>query len=405
MPRQLEHVSSSLVIPAIELVAAHGLDALTLRPLAEKANMSLATVTKLVGSKSELVRMLINEARVLDGNVKVPFERSVAASRSMSGEDLAELCDLVLETQATEAPRVTIFLCEMLLAAANDPVIAEALEPWIDDQIRFWWGVAGLATNCDAHILSRAMLGLSIDEMAHGSALEQLSPYRRLRRLALRRLCHGPIVRDNDAMSSALFDHCFDALGDVDDPLRIDKGMPAFTDGKAERFAIAAAKILVELGAGAVTHRSVAAAANTATSTLAYHCRTREDLIRGAMVQIIRELKQSFKIAALGESTQVGLNSGYDITRSTFALALEASRNPLYLGTAADMRRKRGINYRAYLNQLLPDDRKIDALGAQTLSIVSMGTAILNGGKGAERAAAASRSIIDALLAAENVTV
>lgn len=390
-----------MVSPAFELVAAYGLDGLTLRPLAEKAGMSLATVTNLVGQKAGLLRVLADAANAVDSDVKAPFARLIARSAPLTGSDLAELCDSILEAQVTRKPRVTVLLGEMLLAAGRNESIATALMPWIEDQTRFWMAVASCAAGRDPAVVAPALLGLAIDEMAHGSALNGLEPYRRLRRLVLRRLCEGPIVREDDAVASALFDRCFEALGGVDDPIQIDKGARKLTDSKAERFAAAAAKILVDRGAGAVTHRSVAAAANTATSTLAYHYRTREDLIRGAMIQIIRQLKQSLNAVAPQESAHVGLTSGYDITRSTFALALEASRNPLYLGTAADMRRKRGINYRAYLNQRLPDARRIDALGAQTLSIVAMGTALLHGGAGAAQAAAESRSVVTALLAAE----
>lgn len=399
MSRISEQRFSDLAKPAFEMVARQGLDTLTLRPLAQNAGMSLSSMANRIGHKSQLIRQLIGEAQQIDAAMKQPV--LAGAGASLTAAELAEICDLALEHQQS-APWLAVFFGEIIQASASDGDAAEALTPWLADQLAFWQAlVQKLATGetgLDAELLAKALLGYSIDETAHGCALNGLPAYRRLRRLCLGRLCQGRFTSPQSHRHGALFQLLVEELGRIDDPIAIIKPSKVAIDRKADRYAAAAGHILVHQGAGAVTHRSVAALAGVAASTLSYHFKTREDLISGAMARIIQRLRAGIS-GAPDEFAVGGVNPpGYEIARSTFTLALEASRRPVFLASAADMRRRRGENLLPFVNQRLALDQRIDALGAQTLAVVSIGTMVEHSRKGADAAAAASQAMLNELL-------
>jgi AcrR family transcriptional regulator len=398
MARTSVHNFSSLVQPAFEIVAAHGLDMLTLRPLAQGAGVGLTTITNLVGTKSGLIKQLLAEARRQDYQARAPFRAMFAQAVTLTPPELAELCDFVLENLALSSSTVTVFLCEAIQAAAYDDEIDAALQPWLKDQEDFWYQLTRLSQTPGRDLLAKALMAYSIDEMAHGCALNGLSAYRRLRRLCLIRLCAMGFGEAPGGFQATLFDHLFDELGLIEDTIAIDKDSPAPRDIQIEGFAEAAARILVHKGAGAVTHRAVAAEAGVAGSTLAYHFKTREDLIKGAMVHIIRRLKNSLYNNGTNTPERSPSQSAYEIAKSTYALALEASRRPVFLSSAADMRRKRGINLKNVVNAERPENQKIDMLTAQTLSVVSIGAVILNSAKGIAPAVEASYALMRRLM-------
>lgn len=317
--------------------------------------------------------------------------------------ELAEICDLSLDILSQTDPMVTVFFCEVLLAAATDPDIVDALAPWLEDQLTFWRYLTsklddtGLKDDT-SEVLAQALVGLSIDEMAHGAALGSLPEYLRMRRMAIGCLCNGKISDFSSHSNGKIFQYLFEALGAVDDPIAIDKGKHEIWDNKLVIYSATAAHLLVNKGAGAVTYRAVAELAGVATSTLAYHFKTRESLIKGAMVYIIRHLKGEFPEDILNMAGLSPMDAVYEISRSTFALALQARRDPLFLGSAADMRRKRGINFKPYLNARLEPHGGVSDLGAQTLAIVSIGTIMGHAHQGIDKARQASQILIEKLI-------
>ena len=70
------------------------------------------------------------------------------------------------------------------------------------------------------------------------------------------------------------------------------------------------------------------------------------------------------------------------------------------LASAADMRRKRGINLVHALNADLPADRQIDACGAQVLAVAATGLMMAQAAQGVDAASRASNALVGRLLAA-----
>jgi len=394
-----QHGIASLLETALAIVADGGLSKLSFRALAQAASVSVSSLTNLAGTKAQLLETLIDEARRQDHALCMPVLELASAGIALSGEDLAELADLQLETWAQTAPQAQVFWSELIQASATQPAIARAIAPWVAEQRAFWVRLSGAAPQDHAALRAQALFAFSIDERAHGAALQPIPAYRRLRRLCLLRLCNLDFADRGRDAQRAMFGHLVAQLGDLDDHVRIDPEDAATAGIKDIGLAVVAARVLVCEGASELTHRTVAARANVPTSTLAYHFRTREDLLKGAMQAIILSLKNALFVRDADPLFGDGEAPGYLIARSTFALALEAGRTSHLVASAADMRRKRGVNLVHHLNAALPRDRQVDALGAQVLSIAAAGQMMVDASCGTRIAAQASNLLIERLLA------
>lgn len=380
----------------MEIVAETGLNGLSLRCLAQRIEISVSSITNIAGSKAQLLNGLISEARLRDAAVRSTILMLAAQSAPLSTQGLAELADLALEQGALAEPNLQVFFCELIQASASQPEFRQALNGWIDDQRAFWQQLSAATGRADSELVGDGLFALSVDERAHATALQGNSAYRRLRRIGLCRLCNLDFSGRGDSNDQIVFEHLVNQLGDVNDKIGIDRGDVIPNDAKFLAFARAAAFILVFEGAGALTHRAVAARAQVPNSTLAYHFPTREDLVKSAIAFIIMRLKRSVFEPDQSEPTDNLV--GYEIARSTFTLALEASRAPQYLGSAADMRRKRGENLVSLLNAQRPVGSAVDELGAQVLSVVSIGAALAEAQHGVEQAMHKSAELMHRLL-------
>lgn len=390
---------SDLIPAALDIVSEQGFHALTLRPLAERTGMTLSVLTNMVGHKRQLLSDLIDHVRQADAAFRAPFLEHADVLPPLAPSEFAEFCDWFLDSQARNNKPVTLFFCEALLASANDPEIAGDLAPWIGDHLRFWQTLAQKAIHADKALLAEALAGFSIDEAAHAISLNGLAAYARLRRLCLLRLCEGRLTDPRRHCHNGLFPALVEDLDAIDDPIRIDKGDAHIWEDKTFRCAAAAGYLMVHSGVQALTHRAVAETAGVPSSTLAYHFKTREDLIKGAMVFLIHKLLGAARGTPVAVPNLPEADIAYEISRSTFMLAIEAWRNSVFLASAADMRRKRGINLQPRLNSELDVGRSIDGLGAQAVAIVSIGTIILHSPQGLDDGKIASNSLIQRLLA------
>ncbi len=401
MGRTAQHSLASLLDPAVALVAESGLSRLSFRSLAQAAGIGVSSITHLASTKAQLIAGLIDEARLRDRDLCATVLRLAHASAPLSAEGLAELADLQLDTWAQTAPQAQVFWSELIQAAATQADLAQALDPWIADQRAFWATLCAATGAADAGSQAQALFGLSIDERAHSTALQPIPAYRRLRRLGLLRLCRRDFAGRTAQSPVALFDHCVAQLDDQTDDLRIDKEDAAAIDVRQIELAVMAARVLASDGASELTHRAVAARAGVPPSTLAYHFRTREDLLKGAMQAIILGLKNTIFVPDAAPLFAAEEAPGHLIARSTFALAIEASRMPHLVASAADMRRKRGVNLVHHLNASLPGDRQVDALGAQVLSVLISGTMLVEARHGREYAEQVSGALLEQLIATE----
>jgi len=395
-----QNTIETLYASALAIVAECGLSGLSLRSLAESSRIGVSSITNAAGTKAELLGHLVEMASRNDAVLTAQILGLATRCAPLSPVDLAEFADLALESGLQNGNNLSVFWSELIQASATDADIARALSPWIDGQRGFWMQLSALCPQQNAPLIGEALYTLSVDETAHGLALQAVPAYRRLRRLCLVRLCALDFSGRTEQSQMPLFDHLVAQLGEVSDSVRIDREPIAPFDKRTLIFADAAAHILVFEGAGAVTHRAVAARAHVATSTLSYHFRSREDLLKGAMAFIIQRLKHSLFEPESEQRIENSDDPGYSIARSTYTLALEASRSPQYVGSAADMRRKRGVNLVRQINAQRPAGPHIDALGAQTLALAGIGAILANAYCGVEAATQRSANLVGRLLLA-----
>lgn len=356
---------------AMTLAAAHGLKGLSLRPLAEQLGTTVSALSHRFGRKDALVARLIDAALEADAAFFDIWRARIGALDVRGGALLAHLADAVLADLAGPERLRTQFFCELLQGAPAHPEIAAPLAAWRVLRLGFWRTVAAPLERPE---LGDVLHAFSTDEAAHGLAIGDIAAYRWLRRINLQRLCCGlvPPAGATDLREFAVF-HA--ALGDLlDGPGRYRSPVLNAFQAKAARHV---SELIVAEGADAVTHRAVAARADVASSTLAYHFPRQEELLKAGIEDII--VRTQGRIDAPQTSEPEFEFSSVEIARATFAVALAATRMPSLAPFAADMRRRRGENYLIRLNRQVTSESPFDPLSAQALAMTGIGQLILDG--------------------------
>lgn len=392
-PRHLPE-TSEILEHALCLVGENGLDALTLRPLAQSLGVSVSSLTHRFGSKEALLAQLIDAARAAEAATLAQWRVRLSGAGTFSPDALAESLDLILCDLATTHARRSLFYCELIQISGPQPDLWPLIAPWADERKAFWDELAARACPQPTYALGAMLHAYVTDELAHALALERFADYSRLRRLGLKRLCGGLHSVGGANGDQLLADYCIAALGEMPGDIAVDHNAPP-PKGVAARLVGHISDLIVGEGAGAVTHRAVAARAGVASSTLAYHFRTQEDLIRAGMEDIIRRMTRDLRGFIAGDEGRMPKSySAVEIARATFAIALWATRRPTMLACAADMRRLRGINLHKILVRHLPS---LDPLAAQAMSVTGIGQLMLTGHAGREAATQTNMATVNAL--------
>jgi AcrR family transcriptional regulator len=356
---------------AMTLVATNGMKGLSLRPLADQLGTTVSALSHRFGLKDALIDALIDAASAEDGVFLDIWSGRIRDLEPRDGALIADLAGAILDDMAGPEALRTLFYCELLQGAASRPAIGTAIAGWQARRRTFWQMLAEPLGRPD---LGDALHAFATDEAAHGLSLGDLAAYRWLRRLGLRRLCRGliPAAPSPDMREFGVF---HGALGDLlGDPGRY--RAPPMSDLQTRAARHISALIIAE-GADAVTHRAIAARAGLANSTLAYHFPRQEDLLKAGLNDIIARTQGVVDAAALpADEADYGLSS-VEIARATFAVALAATRMPDLKAFAADMRRRRGENYRIRINQGAAGE-PFDLLSAQALAIAGIGQIMLD---------------------------
>ncbi|MDC7675878.1 TetR family transcriptional regulator [Asticcacaulis machinosus] len=393
---------TDILKPALDMVAEEGLGALTLRPLAQRTNTSVSALTYHFGVKDDLLRHLISTARTEDLAFFDGWHRRLEEVPCLSPLNMADVIETILSDMVTRHQRRTLFFSELVQASAHQPGVDIMLLPWLGDRLKFWRDLtARLSPSADID-MAEMLHAYAIDETVHALALEALPAYRWLRRLTLRRLFTGFVSAELAAGDADLFRVFYDEIGQLPDAFGVDHEAAVLND-KQSAIVGHISELIVSAGIESVTHRAVAGRAGVAASTLAYHFRTQEDLVRAGLEDIIRRLQAEVSDLTADGGRQAFVRevsnrpySSIEIARATFAVALSATRRPQLLACAADMRRRRGINLHKVLKAEFPDPR-FDPLAAQALSVAAIGQIVLSGSKGHVEASRDAAAMIEAL--------
>jgi AcrR family transcriptional regulator len=348
---------------ALRLVDTDGLKGLSLRPLAEQLGTTAPALIRRYGSKDELLTLLVEAAVAEEGVFLDGWLARIRALDVRDGERMVEIAEAMMSDLAGPEAARARFYCELLLAAATRPEIAESVAAWSARRLAFW---TDATQGLDLAEAGEILHAYSVGEAGYGLALGDMAAYRWLRRLNLRRLCCGLIPADGarDLREFAIFSA---ALGEL---LEGQPESAPMTEWQAGAVGYISEVIIAE-GADAVTHRAIAARAGLANSTLAYHFPRQEDLLRAGLDDVVARVRSASGTIASEAPPEFYLTS-IQSARATFALSLVTQRMPSLKAVAADLRRRRGENYVGYLERQLGEP-VFDALSSQAMSLTGLG--------------------------------
>jgi AcrR family transcriptional regulator len=372
---------SDLLAAACGIVAQNGWAGLALRPLAESLDVSVTVLSNHYGTRADVVAAVCRAAHGEEQRIFTGWRATLAKLDTLSPALAAELADTIVQELAVRHRDFSLLFMEILQSAGWDEALRIAFSPWLDERMRFWALLGARAGLPPALTDSGWLGGYFVDELAFSISLDQQPAYRMLRRLCLRRLFCGISAAATGAEDDTMFAALFDQLEYREGEIAVGHGVDVSNDwqGQAAR---ACAIALTERGVGALTHRAIAAEAGVPHTTLIYRFATQQDLVVAGLEFIISHVLRAVDegelsgdlTAAPGRMNSFG-DDGLDVGRATFALAIAAARMPKLVPSAADMRRRRGINLVKILRRISPALPGIDMLAAQIASVGLIGYA------------------------------
>jgi AcrR family transcriptional regulator len=319
-----------LLAHAFAMIGEMALGEVTLRPLAERAGVSVATINHHFGNKQAVLCALV--------------EASIQQEASFAARWTERLCRLGSDKHPANA-HVVSALFDDWLAANRKPLLVLLDLLRAPDLIGD--GPACLASwlACMGPFWSRAMFGKpEFAEVAFGYAIDEagfaIGAGSNPSFVALRRLCLESLVtRYAYGQTAPKSDqHMFDLLVEE---LRPEAVPESFLHGSKRRRMIVeqAAEMLTAPRQETISHRSVAARCGISAATIVYQFGSTEDLIAAGLYALIEKFRRG--IDGLGPSLATPLA---DLVRATGIIALAAARMPALSPHALDMRRRRGEN-------------------------------------------------------------
>lgn len=366
--------SSSTAVPTADARIVHAgfamvgeaaVGRLTLRPLARRAGVSVATVLHHFPGRDGVLLGLAGQAIAAE---RAFHQRWLALASQTPRPDAAArrlLADLAFQDWIMCNRLAIMLLVDLLHARARAAACPAAIDVWVAEAEDFWstmmFGVA-----CHG----RAALGFVLDEAVYAFGAWPNMRYRALRAACFERFIthlspHGP------PGSNCLVDALVRGLQPpASAPLPPGKAQQR----KAQQIADAAADRLLADGVDGVTHRAVAVAAGVPPATVVYHFGSRDTLISAGLYAVIA------RFHAQRASPQAGQPAHSDmLVQATSLIALASARQPALVPHAIDMRRRRGenISMETLAASGFPVAADDDRLTAQAIAIAFFGMRLI----------------------------
>ncbi|WP_206244379.1 TetR family transcriptional regulator [Novosphingobium terrae] len=355
-----------IIAAALELIAAHGLTELTLRPLAEAVGMSLNALTQAMGSKEQLVAQVVASAMEQDERFREGWLERLRAMAPVAPGLRAVLAQTILDDWVVKHRPLACLLIDLVQEAGRQEGCPDALGVWLDAAALFWAEVLfGDPRQADA------ALGYMLDEAGFSLFAHADPAYRMLRALCLHRFTGGIYPQpDEDIGSGRHLEQWIAAL----EP---DQTYPDTPDpSKRGAIAAQAGRLIVTHGLEALTHRSAAKAAGVPASTVVYHFGTRDALMVAALHAVVTNFRHGLA-DNFGQPHPFHANyaHSHDLVRATSIIAIAAARHPGLAHHALDMRRRRGENIVTSVlwDMGLPEGRVADRTTSQVVSVSLFG--------------------------------
>ena len=360
-----------LLDAALAIVAEEGLGGLTLRPLAKRIGVSVASFSRQIGSKDQLLDHLIGLATRADEAELAPPLNVLTAFGTLPRETLIDITEDVLRMRCGPGRPRAHFKCELVQAAAFNPRLRPALAAWIAVDHHFF---QILADRCEPPVsfdLAGALCAFAIDDAARALTMDDFDAYHWLRREGIKRLWHD-LFAGKPTPTNPLFERALTTL-ESNNAFPIWTVRP-LTSARDRNFGEIVASIIMDSGADAITHREVARRAGTPHSSLAYHYPLQDDLVELGMQAVIEMVREGSEAAMDGRQLPVVAGQ---LAYASFAVALAAARRPNLGPIVREMRRRRGENLLPWLRRHVPGKPNIDMANVQTMSSVLIGSIFL----------------------------
>ncbi len=361
----------ALLDAALAIVAEEGLGGITLRPLARRLGVSLASLSRQVGSKDQLLDTLILEASRADERSLEPWLRYVESFDILPPGALIEITEEFLRMRSGPARARSHFKCELLQAAAFHPRLRPAAAQWVAVDRRFWEALARRSTNPHRFDTAFALTCFAIDDAARALTLDKFDTYHWVRREGIRRLWNG--LFDGEVTApNPLFER---ALGDQPSESEPPHWtVRLLTSERDQNFGDIVVSIILDSGMDAITHREVARRAGLPHTSVAYHYPLRDDLVELGMHATV-EMVQEGTRAAIDEGVLPSASG--QLALAFFALAVAAARRPNLRPIVRELRRRRGEHLLTWLRSNNPDNPRIDIGNVQAMASVLIGAIVL----------------------------
>lgn len=353
---------------ARDVVAERGLAQLSLRIVAERAGLSVGTISYRIGDRAALMDSLAEREAALAAAANADWADRIGSPPAGDAAALADLVTGWLRDCAGAERRTAIVQSELASAAYRDPALADAVSAITESQVAMWRAL--LAGWPNAARLAERIACYTVDERPFSILLDGIGAYALLRASTIRALLHGASGAARPGASQWHL-HLVDLLGE---PARAawDAGDPP--RGARATIADRIADLIVEHGLAPLSHRLIAQAMAMPASSVAHHFPTQRDLLLGGVETLYLRLRSELRAAPDGAAG--ARPAGSAVVALGHEMALGALREPAFLPFAIDMRRRRAENAHPVVSRILTGDEDADRGITQAYVMAMVGMAM-----------------------------
>ena len=354
---------TGMVDAARAVVASRGLAGMSLRTVAEEAGTSVGSISYRIGDRNALIAALLDREIELTAEARGEWRERLGLLDPITAGILPDLIGEWLDQAAGTRRTSAIVTCELALLASRDPTALPRIGELLDEQEAFWRDILAGAPQTER--LANLIASYCLDELPFSILLAGETDYRLLRHSTIRGLLRGPGAETDLSMSKwhmGLVDRlAVPAAAAHDAGAKVPEGTKAV-------LADHIADLIADQGVGALSHRTVAQAAGTATSSVAHHFPTQRDILFAGVETLYRRMRSQIR-----ESNANVRNRA--IARLTHECALQALTDPAVRPFAIDMRRRRAENVHAQFAEWLdiPVDSDRARVQAMVMALIGAG--------------------------------
>ncbi|MEE4153146.1 MAG: TetR/AcrR family transcriptional regulator [Erythrobacter sp.] len=349
----------SLIANALAMVETLELGALTLRPLADRSGVSVATLNHHFGDKSSMLETVVSVAIERELAFAEHWRERLDQIPARRPRDRAVLAKALFDNWIALHRREILVLLDLLHLPGLFEVGAQRLAQW-SNQMGAFWSQVFFGTSRFGELA----MGFVIDEAGFALCAGGDPAYASLRTLCLESLIRwGAQCEDSDP---AFFASLVAALAPRAVPRSIGE-----RNARGRAVVECVADMLKAHRPAPITHRAVAARCDVSPATVVYQFGSTEDLIVAGLYALIEKFHMSREQPGAGSKTPLA-----DLVRATGIIALKAARIPALTEHALDMRRRRGENVTqaALIEAGYPARRAADPVFRQVFALCVFGT-------------------------------